>query len=143
MISDMARNYPLTLAAWLMLCLPFAACLNNNTDCVQSNNCQTTAPTDAGLYLKVTIDAENPAVPVAVYYGNVSDSNLYFQDTLTGSITYSVSLDSKFSATAKYRQGAITVIAIDGDRTKLKTTNSCGDTCYDVKDASLDLRLKK
>jgi hypothetical protein len=123
--------------------LSTTSCLNNSTDCVPTGNCNTVEPTSAQLRVNVTNDQENPAVPIAVYYGDVSDSVLYFRDTLTTGTTYDgVALNQKYAATAKYRRGNTTIIAIDGARTKLKRTKDCGDTCYEVTNAVMHLKLK-
>lgn len=129
--------------AILLLSLPFAACLNNNTDCIPDNNCLTVAPSTASLSVQINTNTENPSVPIAIYYGDASDSSLYFRDTLTASARYDVALDTRYSGVAKYRQGNLTILAIDGDKTKLKSNTECGFVCYTVKDASLQLKLAK
>ncbi len=129
--------------AILLLCLPFAACLNNNTDCIPDNNCLTVEPTTASLSVEVSTNTENPTIPIAIYYGDASDSALYFRDTLTSSTRYDVALDTRYSGVAKYRQGNLTILAIDGDKTKLQSKNECGFVCYTVKDATLQLKLAK
>jgi hypothetical protein len=122
--------------------MPLAACLNSNTDCVPSGNCTSAAPTTAVLNLKITINSENAYVPIAVYEGDASDSLLYFRDTLTTATqSYTVPIDQRFSAVAKYRRGALTILAVDGDRSNLKSSDDCGDTCYNVTDANLNLKL--
>jgi hypothetical protein len=137
------RNW-LVLTLGLLLCLPFTACLNNNTDCVSSGSCITVEPTTADLNLRLTINTENPVVPIAIYLGDASDSVLYFRDTInTESISYAVALDQRYSGVAKYRQGQFTILAVDGDRTKLRSKNDCGDLCYTVDDATLKLQLAK
>lgn len=114
----------------------------NSSDCLPSGNCTSLAPTTASLILKTTVNSENSAVPVAIYYGDASDSVLYFTDTLTSErTTYTVPIETRYSAVAKYRRGALTILAVDGGRTNLRTTDDCGDTCYQTDDATLNLKL--
>lgn len=121
------------------LCL---GCLNNSDNCIPSGNCTTLPPTTATLTLNITVNVENPRVPVAVYFGDASDSLLYFVDTLSTAVqAYTVDIDTRYSAVAQYRRGALTILAIDGDRTRLTSSDDCGDTCYDVDDASMNLKL--
>jgi hypothetical protein len=126
----------------VLLSMPIAACLNNANDCVPSGNCTSVAPTTANLKLKLTINSENASVPIAVYEGDASDSVLYFLDTIAATtISYTVAVDQRYSAVAKYRQGNLTILAVDGDKTKLTSNNDCGDRCYEVSDALLNLKL--
>ena len=143
MTSD--TSLPTTrLLALLLLCLVMASCLNNaNTDCIPDGDCLTVRPTTASLSVRINTNAENPAVPIAIYYGDASDSALFFRDTITASTSYAVALDTRYSGVAKYRQGNLTILAIDGDKTKLTSDNECGFVCYSVKDASMQLKLAK
>lgn len=143
MICSKIHRLACSRLALLLLCLPIAACLNNNTDCVPSNSCDTVQPTTAVLHVNINTNAENPSVPVAIYYGNASDSNLYFRDTLTSEQGYTVNLGQRFSGVAKYRRGNLTILAVDGDNTRLKSKSDCDLTCYSVKDATLSLKLAK
>jgi hypothetical protein len=144
--SQMDFNRPSSPRYWLLgivlMSMSFAGCLNNGTDCVPSGNCTSIAPTTADLRLKLTINSENASVPIAVYEGDASDSLLYFRDTIAATtISYTVAVDQRYSAVAKYRRGNVTILAVDGDKTKLTSNNDCGDRCYQVTDAQLNLRL--
>lgn len=120
---------------------PFAACQNNNDDCDPTITCNTVEPSSAYIYVNLTINSENPYVPLAVYAGNASDSNLYFRDTVTASTSYSMPIGERYSVVAKYRQRGNTVYAVDGGKTQLESTTNCNETCYDTDDLTLNLKL--
>jgi hypothetical protein len=138
-------NKPLTLRLALPLgiaALLAQGCLNNTGDCFPSGNCTAPAPTTASLILRLSTDAENPSIPLEVYWGDVTDGNLYFRDTAYGDeVSYTVDVNQRFSAVARYKRGGFTILAVDGDRTDLSSSDDCGDTCYDVDNATLNLRL--
>ncbi|HEX2901557.1 MAG TPA: hypothetical protein VHS96_17730 [Bacteroidia bacterium] len=129
------------LGLLLLLSMPFAACFNNDGDCDPTLICDTFQPTTASIYLTLTTNAENTVVPLAVYLGNASDSNLYFRDTVGSSASYSLPIEQRYSVVAKYRQRGATVYAVDGGRISYNSTTNCNETCYTTKDLSLNLKL--
>jgi hypothetical protein len=114
----------------------------NSDDCDTSFSCETVAPTYGTLTVSVTPNDQNPLVPIAVYIGDIEDSSLYFVDTIFQSTEYYVDLDVTYSGSATYRDGSKTIIAIDGDRVRLKEEQNCELTCYTVKNGFLQLGLK-
>ncbi len=104
--------------------------------------CDPIQPTTAGLYVSLTNNAENPSVPLAVYLGNASDSNLYFRDTVTGgSASYLLPIEERYSIVVKYRQRGATVYAVDGGKISYSSTTNCTETCYTIKDLTLNMKL--
>lgn len=131
------------LSLLALCCLAFAACNNNDEDCVDYiPSCDTVEPTEGTLSIAVTISADNPAVPIAVYYGYIEDSSLYFRDTLTTkNIGYAVPF-GRYSVSARYRKGNDQILAIDGGNVRYKTNTDCDYTCYTLVEGDVDLRLK-
>jgi hypothetical protein len=139
MMKQLMRQY---FGFGLLLIICVSAC--NRNQCDVSATCVTVAPTTADLSLRVTINDENPWLPLAVYYGDVSDSNLYFRDTVnTESLSYVVPIDQRYGVIVKYRKGNQTILAVDGGRTSHSTNYNCDNTCYTVNNLSLGMRLVK
>ncbi len=133
----------LRIALPLLLSLAFAACNNNDPDCIDFvPSCDINEPVEGTLRIRVTQNNENARIPIAVYYGYIDDSSLYFRDTMSSTnIAYAVPF-GRYSVSAGYRQGADYITAIDGDRVRYKTNTECDYTCYTLVDGEIDLRLK-
>jgi hypothetical protein len=133
----------LRIALPLLLSLAFAACNNNDPECIDFvPSCDINEPVDGTLRIQVTRNNANASIPIAVYYGYIDDSSLYFRDTLTTpEIAYAVPF-GRYSVSAAYQQGADRITAIDGDRVRYKTNTECDYTCYTLVDGDIDLRLK-
>lgn len=99
-------------------------------------------PLFAPLNILVTVNDDNPYVPIEIYLGDVEDGNLYLVDTLDDDARYEVDIDERYSAMATYQSLGRTIIAIDGDRVKSKSTDNCGVTCWEAKSGTINLRLK-
>ncbi len=136
------RRY-LQFCMLFLFAVPFSACLNNNdSDCDPTLFCNTFRPTEASVYLSITNDTENLAVPLSVYFGNASDSSLYFRDTVSGgSVSYVLPIEQRYSFVVKYRQRGATVYAVDGGKLSYNSTTNCNETCYTTRDLSLNLKL--
>lgn len=133
---------------FLSIMMVFLGCNNSNNDCDPTagipSNCNDIEPTTGDLSIDLTINTENPFVPIEVYYGYAEDNVLYFTDTLSGSSTsYSVPVNQRYSVVAKYAMQGRTVYAIDGGKVKLKTKDNCGYTCYSTVDLDLNLKLAR
>jgi hypothetical protein len=130
------------LALAFSICLVLAACNNNSTTCDPDLFCDTVRPTSATLTMKITIDDENQWVPIALYFGDVSDSALYFRDTVNAtSFSYTVPVDKKYGAMVKYHRGNATILAIDGGRCSTSKTENCDEECFSVNDLTLRMEL--
>lgn len=96
------------------------------------------------LNIAVTINDENPSVPLTIYIGNIEDGNIDWVDTsFTKSYWVDVKPDKYYSVKAEYRDGSSIVYAIDGDKIKLKhNTSDCDQPCYYQSGGYMDARLK-
>lgn len=133
----MKTFFPLLLFSALF----FTAC--GSDECDTGLFCNTTYPDTGTLTVKVSIDAQNLAVPIFVYYGYVEDSSLYFVDTLTEQkVSYTVTSDQKYSVAAYYRRDNDRIIAIDGDDVDVSSEENCDETCYKLHNGTIDVRLR-
>jgi len=112
-----------------------------NVDC---NECYYDEPDSAYLIVDLTINDENPSVPIVIYRGNVEGEIVEYTDTAYKSTYYLYSpVNEYYSIEAKYKKGDKTIIAIDGDKLKTKhVTDVCDTDCYVIRGGFLDVRLK-
>jgi len=135
------------LLLWLTVLVLLLSCerLENVTieafDCI---NCYQTRPEWVQLKVSVTINTENPNVPLTIYNGNIEDGNIDWIDT-SYSADYWVDVrpDKYYTVKAEYKDGSITVYAIDGDKIKLRHNSSdCDVPCYYQSGGYIDVRLR-
>lgn len=114
-------------------------------DCANYNysDCNTTEPLQVSLNIKVTINGENPEVPVSIYEGKVDDNILVLTDTIR-TPTYSVLLppDKYYSVKVRYRKGTSIIYAIGGDKIKKTGTGVCDSTCWTTEQGHVNVELK-
>ncbi len=119
----------------------FVSC-SKSDECDTTITCDTTRPDSSELIIDVTINAENMAVPIEVYRGRVDGNDLVFRDTLyTEKYTYYMPTSQKYSAKAYYKDGNISINAIDGGRLDYDSFWNCNEKCYENKSLNLDLKL--
>lgn len=107
------------------------------------SNCLTQKPEKGKLKVKVTINGENTAVPLVLYYGNVENNVVCINDTLTTSEKeYDLPADIYYSVKVKYMSHNKMINAIDGGKITAKSYLVCDSTCWVVKDVDLNLKLK-
>jgi len=108
------------------------------------SECYQIKPDSADLSVKVTINSENPWVPLVIYKGKIEDHNIDFIDTAICEDYYLwVKVDEYYSVEAKYKSGNKTIIAVDGDKIKAKkNSNECDEACYWIKGGYVNVRLR-
>jgi len=103
--------------------------------------CEHQRPTHGILNISVTINSENPSVPINIYRGNFELGILILSDTLNiNEVEYTLPI-SKYSAIAKYISEQDTIVAVDGGEISVELIEYCGENCWEVTNASLDLEL--
>jgi hypothetical protein len=121
----------------------FLSACNDNSNCDTSQDCNTIEPDSGYVHLHITINDENPLVPITVYYGYPEDNDIYFRDTVNAEdYYYTLEVDERYSVEAKYKRGNQTIIAVDGGRLDVTNSDNCNETCYEVQDLNLKLQLK-
>ena len=112
-----------------------------NIDC---DNCIEFFPDSADLVINVTINDENPFVPLTFYVGDYEDGNIDYRDTTDTEERFLYSkVGVNYSVKATYQKDGETVIAIDGDRLRVVDgSGDCYPPCYFIRGGTLDVRLK-
>ena len=132
----------------LIASIKFSGCeqedLSFYVDC---DYCLDEIPEYDTLWVSVTINEENPYVPLEFFVGNYDDGIEDWIDTTYREEFWLVSeVDVEYSVKATYKQNNKTVIAIDGDKIKvIDAENDCYDNypCYFLRGGTLDVRLPK
>ncbi len=113
-----------------------------NVDC---DNCLDAIPDSADLIVRVTINGENPFVPLTYYEGDYEEGIIILNDTTwteEGLLNSKVGVD--YSVKATYIKDGQPVIAIDGDRLRVADgSGDCYPPCYFIRGGSFDVRLKE
>ena len=102
------------------------------TSDVNCDECYEVKPDSADIIVHVTLDSENPLVPLVVYRGPIEDNNIEYVDTAYGT-TYNlyVPVNAEYSVKAKYKSGDKTIYTVDGDILKIKhVTDACSSDCW-------------
>ena len=117
----------------------------DTVDCSTYNysDCKTTEPFVGNFHVKLTINSENPAVPVTVYKGKLEEGDVFFLDTLkTESFDTLLPIGNYYTIAAKYKVGSTTVTAVDGDKISKSHVTTCDSTCWSVETGTTNVRLK-
>jgi hypothetical protein len=127
-----------------LITLSLIGCNIFNEECEERPigiECEHQRPTHGILNISVTINSENPSVPVNVYRGDFESGILILSDTLNiNEVEYILPIN-EYSATAKYISGQDTIITVDGGEISAELTEYCGEYCWEVHDADFDLEL--
>ena len=115
-----------------------------NVSEIECSECYQDKPEWGPLNITVTINSQNPYVPLKVYIGNFEEGNLDWIDTAYSSDFWvDVKPDQYYSVIAEYKDGDKTIFAVDGDEHKLKyTPDKCDEPCYYYKGGYIDVRLR-
>jgi len=111
---------------------------------IDCSECYGTRPEDGELIINVTINDENPEVPIAIYRDRIESGRIRIKDTISEKTVYiEVPLNHYYSIKAEYKVGNDSVFAIDGEKIKTqRVTDQCDTICWVIKGGRYDLRLK-
>jgi len=129
----------------IILVLFLCSCKDQYKDCTDSDyaSCHTTQPTVGELKVELTINTENPAVPIYIYKGKIEEGSLQVLDTAKSSVfKINLPVNEYYSVAAKYKSGGKIVFAVDGDKIKRKSSTMCDSTCWTVVNAKVNVKLK-
>lgn len=115
--------------------------LDFSVDCF---DCLSEAPDSSSLIVYVTINDENPFVPLVFYRGDFEDNVVDWIDTTYNDTLYLYSeVGMVYSVKATYLQDGEPVLAIDGDKLRVVDgEGECYPPCFVINGGTLDLRLK-
>jgi hypothetical protein len=110
---------------------------------VDCNECYGIAPDSANLIIHLTINGENPYVPITVFKGSLEEGKVDWRDTATTETLYLYSaVGTGYTVEARYRSGDKTIVTYDGDHMVIADgSGDCGSPCYLVKGGIFDNRL--
>jgi hypothetical protein len=131
----------------IIICIGLNACSTSETEeglyCI---NCNAEEPDSEQISIKITINNENPSVPVAIYKDKFNPSknlDTVFSDTISSSFSLKVATNKYYSVKATYRSGNKTIYAIDGSWFDTQKLTGCQNTCWKTLGGSYDLRLEE
>ncbi len=112
---------------------------------IDCNNCYNTRPEWGPLNVVMTINAENPYVPLVVYIGDFDDNNIEYIDTSYWTEYWvDVPVDKDYSIVAKYKSGTEIIKVVDASKLSVKyTSTNCEFPCYYFSGGYMDVRLRE
>lgn len=112
---------------------------------VNCDECSIHKPDSANLIVDITINEENPVVPLVFYRGDVEDGIIEWVDTADSEQLFLYSpVNEYYSIKAFYKSGDQVIIAVDGDKMKTsRVSDVCDYDCWIIKGGFLDVRLKQ
>jgi len=143
-----ARKYRLLMTLLVFQLLIFSISCERDVPSklagVDCNDCDNVRPEEGKLLVTLTINDENPYVPLVIYRGNIEDNNIEYVDTSYSTDYWViVPVDNYYSITAEYKSGDKTIFAVDGDEFKIKYTDTdCSYPCYYFYGGYYDVQLK-
>jgi hypothetical protein len=108
------------------------------------SECYTEEPSHSWVNLKVTIDVENPEVPITIYVGQPENEVIYSYE-LANETPYKVQVENEtaYTVKAEYRVDGRSRIVFNQIKTKMYYDyESCSEPCYWVSDKTVNLRIK-
>lgn len=115
-------------------------------DDIQTADCQDCNPYEPfedTLYVSLTINDENPRVPLAVYVGKLEYDSLVFRDTADSRDWRIVMpIDPYYTVTAEYHRGNDTILAVDGSDLSKSSYSACDSICWESFGADINVKLK-
>ncbi len=111
---------------------------------IDCNDCDPVRPEEGKLIVTLTINDENPFIPLIIYKGNIEDNNIEYIDTsYSADYWVRVPVNNYYSISAEYKSGDKTIFAVDGDDFKIKYSKSdCDYPCYYYYGGYYDLQLR-
>ena len=118
----------------ILCAIDYALCLD----------CHEYEPDYGILSIRLTINAQNPEVPIVLYQGDVERYNVLGVDTVSVErISYELEVDNIYTVTALYSRDQDTVLVIDSDwvSTYEVEDEDENEKCWKVEDGNVDVRL--
>lgn len=138
--------YRIILILIITVSIKFTACEQEDLDFyINCYDCLSEIPDSADLIIYLTINEENPFVPLVFYEGNYEDNIVDWIDTTWSDTLYLYAeVGITYAVKATYQQDGEIVVAIDGDKMKVVDgEGECYPPCYIIRGGTLDLTLKQ
>lgn len=139
------KNLFFPIVLFLFLAIAVLSCLDEiNLSGIDCSECYPIRPENGELIIRVTINEENPEVPITVFRDRIETGRLRLRDTAYEKTVYiEVPLNHYYSVKAGYKVGNDSVFSVDGDEFRThRITDQCDSTCWIVKGGKFNLRLK-
>lgn len=106
------------------------------------DTCEENKPERGPYSVRVTLNPENPQVPIAIFFGDIEEDHLALRDTLTVPYqTYDLFVDETYAATALYLSGPDTFLVIDAAGLEASKEQYRDKDCWSTNTPEVDLRL--
>ena len=143
----MKKKIPLFFLVLVLLMANLIFSCDENFDFLEidCSECYRIRPDNGELIIHVTINNENPEVPIAIYRDRIESGRIRIRDTVSEKTVYiEVPLNHYYSVIAEYKVGNDSVFAVDGERIKThRVTDQCDTICWIIKGGKYDLRIKE
>jgi hypothetical protein len=141
----MRKQSIIALSGIITLLVIAFSCENGASFGVDCNECYYDRPDSADLIIYITINSENPYVPIKLFRGDVENNQLDWVDTVYSKEYRLYSeVGQTYSVEAKYKSGSKDILAVDGDKISTSlVTDVCDQDCWIIKGGILDVRLKE
>jgi len=131
-------------AVLILIFVIFSGCIQNFEVCIDWDyeNCNTTPPETTFVTADLTINSEHSYVIVKLFQGYWDQNVLLREDTVfSNAITYEIQVGQKYSMSATYRKGDMTIVAIDGGMSNAVLYQVCESHCYRADELFFNLRI--
>ncbi|HPB26503.1 MAG TPA: hypothetical protein PLB59_05160 [Bacteroidales bacterium] len=119
--------------------------ISSPEDCLNYDytDCNTSEPSVVPLHIKLSINSENPVVPITIFRGKLENNNIILSDTVnSSSCTFWVAPDNYYTVEARYRSGNNMIYAYDGDNVKKIRNQVCDSVCWTYQEGNVNVELR-
>ena len=107
------------------------------------SDCELEKPVWGIIKVKLTINDENPFVPLVFYKGYFEEGNIEYIDTAyQNNYEIDMPLDYYLSVKAEYVSAGKTIFAVDGGKFETKKYRVCDEDCWVIRGGDYNVELK-
>jgi hypothetical protein len=141
-LLEYSKNIIITM---IFIVIAFSCSTSETEEGLYCINCLKEEPDSEDISIKLTINNENPKIPITIYDSKFNPENLkdtIYHDTITkSSLTLYVATNKFYSVVATYKTGDITIRSVDGGWFETQKLTGCSNTCWKTLGGSYDLQL--
>jgi hypothetical protein len=128
----------------ILLCIPKQSCDDPFIFRIDCSECFTSPPDYTLVYITVNRNAENPKIPITIYYGPFEDNNIAAVDTArSNKIWISLQTNKHYTLKGEYYKNDRLYNVINGTHLRLRYDDeTCDEPCYYIIGDEVDLTLK-
>jgi len=107
------------------------------------SDCDLEKPSWGIVYVDLTINDENPYVPLVFYRGYFEEQIIEYVDTAySEKYEMDMPLELYLSVTAEYQSNGKTIYAVDGGKFETKKYRVCKEDCWIIRGGEYNVELK-